>query len=66
MNKPKAKKGGKPMQTDTLSNRLTLRVDPETRREWQQRAKEEQRPLSNWVVWMVSRVMKEESEKGRS
>lgn len=44
-----------------LSDRLTLRVAPERMQEWKQLADQEERSLSNWVVWMVEKCRKQQS-----
>lgn len=38
---------------EPLSDRLTIRVDPDIRRVWQKLADEDGRALANWVVRMV-------------
>jgi hypothetical protein len=48
------------METELLSDRITLRVAPERLQEWKELADQEERALSNWVVWMVEKCRKQQ------
>jgi len=49
------------MEDVSMSDRLTLRVTPERMQEWKALADQEERSLSNWVVWMVEKCRKQQS-----
>lgn len=49
------------MQVDLLSDRVTLRVNPERMQEWKEAADREERSLSNWIVWMVEKCRKQQN-----
>jgi predicted HicB family RNase H-like nuclease len=49
----KPEEGNMDTTVEPLSDRLTIRVDPDIRRVWQKLADEDGRALANWVVRMV-------------
>lgn len=43
------------MNGTMASERFALRIPEEIKEDWKRRAEQEQRSLTNWIIWMIER-----------